>query len=308
MIITQLLGGLGNQMFQYAVGRRLAIERKTEVLLDCHLLNDHSPGRHAVNRNFALDIFNGPFHIAPLSKTLPYSAWGLPRILRGATRILRISNESRQTRETEIVANGISFPKKTPLYLAGLWQSADYFQPIEQQLRDDFRFRTDLPKSAEPIAAAIRSETSVCVHVRRTDYLSHANSDSPLGFVGLDYYRKGTERIAADHADARYFVFSDDLDWSREHLTFIPNAQFVDDTMSGYKDSGHLQLMSFCKLFLIPNSTFSWWAAWLSTRDGKQVYVPAPWYRDPAADASGLYVTGWKQIQVPQFRETGVVK
>ena len=298
MIIIQLLGGLGNQMFQYALGRRLANDFQTTFSVDRFLLEDHSTGRHAVNRNFDLDIFAADIPRANILMTMKYSAWGLPRPLRPVARALGVTNEGRQTLERSFGFDSDVLRCGPDAYISGTWQSIRYFDSIEEILKEDFQFRHPIMPEALHIEKAICGTNAICLHVRRTDFLSHKDSKNPLGFVGLDYYRNGVKRILEESSDAEFFVFSDDLEWCREELTFVPRITFVSGQYAGVKCSSYLQLMKMCRHFLIPNSTFSWWAAWLCPHASKTVYVPDQWFRDPKMDASGLYPEGWIRITI----------
>ncbi len=301
MIIVQLLGGLGNQLFQYCLGRRLAAEYQVPLALDVFLLEDRTKGRHAVDRRFSLDVFAADFRFATISDCLRYSAWGMPRPLRYLSRTLRISRESRQTVERRFGYDANVMSCGPDAYLSGLWQAVQYFKPIEEQLRKDLAFRLPLADRSAGLASQLSRPDSVCLHVRRTDYVTAASSNSPLGFIGLEYYRNACDEVLASQPDAKFFVFSDDLEWCHQTLNFLPNAQFVGQEHAGYKDSGHLHLMSLCRTFVIPNSTFSWWAAWLGTYAGKVVYLPDRWFRDPSLDASGLYPAGWISVSSGQL-------
>lgn len=300
MIIVELLGGLGNQLFQYCLGRRLASDYGVPLALDTFLLEDRTKGRHAVQRRFSLDVFSIDVPFVSIRESIRYSAWGLPRPLRAISRGLGITNESLRTREDRFGFDARILECGPDAYLSGLWQSVRYFQPVERSLREELKFRWPLPESSRRLADRLRRGDSVCLHVRRTDYLSAAASDSQLGFIGLDYYKRACHEVLANQPDARFFVFSDDLDWCRKTLNFLPRVEFVGNEHAGYKDSGHLHLMSLCRTFVIPNSTFSWWAAWLGTQNDKVVYLPEHWFRDSSVDSSGLYPAGW--IRVPDDR------
>jgi hypothetical protein len=293
MIIVQLLGGLGNQMFQYAFGQRLAFEYSQPVYYDTRLLRDHSSGRHARNYEFCLDVFSTEVNEAPVSQAIRYSADGLPRIVRGACKLCGITNPNRRTTEVAFGYDESRIGISPPAYFAGLWQSFKYFTPIASQIRNKMSFRHELPKPSLDLQEALSSDNSVCLHVRRTDYLTQ-NQNSPLGFVGLDYYRTAVQKLRSEFEGLQFYVFSDDLKWCESELDFLGTATttFVDNTHAGYKDSGHLHLMSLARHFVVPNSTFSWWAAWLCSRQNKQVFLPRNWFRDSSIDTSGYYFDG----------------
>jgi hypothetical protein len=297
MFIVRLLGGLGNQIFQYCYGQRLQYEHCVPVYYDTRLLQDHSQGRHAVNRQYALDIFEANVQRDPL-RAIRYSADGYPRIVRGLLRMARITRPEYQIIEKNFEFDPSYLRITSPAYFAGLWQSTAYISPIESQLRDSLQFRSPLASVSRSLAQDLAAPGSVCIHVRRTDYLTHQNSGSPLQFVGIDYYRNAIKRLTEFESGLRFFVFSDDLEWCRRELPFIANPTFVTSEHAGFKDSGHLRLMSLAHRFVIPNSTFSWWAAWLGKQADKQVYMPSHWFRDSCIDASGLYPNGWHVVPV----------
>jgi hypothetical protein len=293
VIIVELLGGLGNQLFQYCLGRRLSLENDVPLFVDTSLLEDTAPGRHLVSRKFALDIFDVPIQRAPLRHRLRYSAAGLPRSVRGALRFLRITQPSRRLVEKKFGYDAEILKCGKSAYISGLWQSEQYFQPTQSVIRQDLRFRFGLPETVSHLSSTIQKSNSVCVHVRRTDYLSTPGNNSPMAFVGLEFYRNAVKQACRQIEDPKFFVFSDDPEWCRNELRFIPNVTFVGAEHAGYKDNVHLQLMTLCRHFIIPNSTFSWWAAWLSKSIDKIVYMPNVWFKDVSLDASGLRPRGW---------------
>lgn len=297
MYIVQLLGGLGNQLFQFCFGQRLQAEHSVPVFYDTRLLRNHSAGRHSVNRAYALDIFNARINLDP-SAALRYSADGFPRLIRGLLRLSGITRPDLQLVERTFHFDPLYLKPRAPAYLTGLWQSVEYFSPIEEHLRGMLRFRLPIDARSVPLAEQISRPRSVSIHVRRTDYVMHQSSTSPLQFVGVNYYRNAIELLQASAPGLRYFVFSDDLEWCRKELTFVPDPTFVTSEHAGYKDSGHLRLMSMADHIVIPNSTFSWWAAWLGSQPDKKVYMPNRWFRDATVDASGLYPTDWQVIPV----------
>lgn len=284
-------------MFQYAIGRRLSIEHSIDFYIDSFLLTTRSKGVHNICREYALDIFNIKAKPAKLFQTLRYSPWGLPRPLRLIVKNIKLTNESRQTNEKKFGFDHSILQQEPPFYLNGLWQSQTYFNSIQQELRNDFNFTQDLDKTSVSMRNEMLNSNSVCLHVRRTDYLTESK-DSPLGFIGLDYYRNGVSRIREEISNPRFFIFSDDLEWCKKELPFVPDATFVGNEHAGWKDSGHLHLMSLCKNFLIPNSTFSWWGAWLAKHPAKRVFLPNRWFRDPNMDASGYYCEGWERVAI----------
>ncbi len=299
MIITQLLGGLGNQMFQYAIGRRLAHEHDLELKVDVSVLQDHTPGRHAVNRTYDLDVFSLEVPIATRAERRWFNPQGLPAWQKALCRVRRAivgtnAYHERSFRYDEALMK-LALP---PPYLSGLWQSYKYVEPIRELLARDFSFRREPPANTAELTKELRDPLSVCLNVRRGDFLSVPRTASILGFVGLKYYKDAVAEISRRlDGRARFFVFSDDLEWCREDLRWLPNSPvFVDHEFAGPKFSHYLYLMKHASHFVIPNSTFGWWAAWLAANPEKVVVAPKRWFRDEAMDATDLCPPDWVMV------------
>jgi hypothetical protein len=295
MVIVQLLGGMGNQMFQYALGRALAIANNTTLQVDTTILRDHSPGVHAVNRNYDLDIF-----ALKVNEAQPYDIWKYNRHSFSVpgkiiSKLYEICFGSAIIREKGFRFDGSILSLKGDLYLAGLWQSPLYFQHVEDTIRNDFAIRLPLDAVARDLAQQIRNKPSVCLNVRRTDFLTVASTSGTLGFIGIDYYKKASAILNEKFGgDLHYHIFSDDIEWCTQNMNFLgDNVTFVDHRFAGPKFSTYLELMRMCQHFIIPNSTFAWWAAWLSTRKDKTVVAPAKWFADARLDTSDLIPEGW---------------
>jgi Glycosyl transferase family 11 len=299
MIITQLLGGLGNQMFQYAIGRRLAYEHGHALKVDTSVLEDHSPGRHHVNRTYDLDIFTLTVERATRVERKRFNPQGLSIFEKSLFRVKRV-----------LVGDGVYHEKSfeydeqlatcpsPPQYLKGLWQSYKYVAPVRELLLGDFQHKSALSASVQRLAGLIQQPNSVCLNVRRTDYISIPSTASIMGFVGIEYYKKAVERLCNElNQPPRFFVFSDDLDWCRSSLRWLPSRPiFVSHRLAGPKFSDYLQLMRLANHFIIPNSTFAWWAAWLSERGPKFVVAPRRWFNDECIDSSQLCPPEWIRL------------
>ena len=116
------------------------------------------------------------------------------------------------------------------------------------------------------------------------------------GFVRREYYDRGIALIAPRPKYPHVFVTLDDIEWCRENLHFDCPTTVLGHEHKGYKFGNYLTLMSCCKHFLIPNSTFAWWAAWLSVFPDKIVVCPRNWFRDPKIDSSDMIPGGWMRL------------
>jgi hypothetical protein len=298
MIIVRLSGGMGNQMFQYACGRALSLKYSVPLALDCRFLNEIDRVRmpllrpHFTPRDYALDVFCIDANIADREE-IPL--FGRP-FLRGKIAVLFDALlrkvpilpgwEKTFRYDERIVSLGPN------AYLAGFWQSKKYFSAIEPVIRADFKLKNPLPEKTQMLFTEISSADSVCVHVRRTDMAANAFH----GTADTDYYARGIEYIAKNNSIEKIYVFSDDIDWAKNNLTFSYPAEFVNAAYSGAKGEGHLALMSACKHFVIPNSTFSWWAAWLGAHADKVVIAPKRWFGNSSIDTTDLIPENWIRL------------
>jgi hypothetical protein len=296
MIIVRLEGGLGNQMFQYALGRMLALKNNTDLKLDLALLRDRTPRRTQSNfvfRNYDLDIFAIKAQIARRSH-LPFRyrfyLFGRFKHRLDALRRRYIHNPASEKAFCSFDPSILSIGPDA--YLEGYWQSPKYFKDIDDVIRNDFKLKGPLSEKSQKLMEEIGSCASLCVNVRRGDFVT---SDFH-GTFGKDYYDRGIERILKTQRIEKIYIFSDDVSWCREHLRFPFPTVVVDHEYAGEKFGEYLALMSACKHFIIPNSSFAWWAAWLSTDREKLVIAPNQWFLDTSIDTSDLIPENWERI------------
>ena len=176
----------------------------------------------------------------------------------------------------------------------GYFQSERYFADFAPIIKEELRAKA---APAGPYAAQITAAAyPVCVHLRRGDYQKPENAI--LQVCTPDYYARAVAAVRDEHPDAALFVFSDDIDWAREHLdtaglpaVFLPRGEAVAD----------LAFMQLCRGFVLSNSTYSWWAQYLAEAPDKQVWAPDRWYAH--TKDSALYLDGWKLIKASPLGE-----
>jgi len=281
MIVVELMGGLGNQMFQYAIGRHLALLNQTDLYLDSTFLMDRGPRRKDfVFRNYDLDLFDLPVQSAPAylsarfsrTNTLPKRIWN--RLWPNQS--VRFVYEKHFHMDEQVLS------RRGDMYLDGYWQSARYFDAITDVIRADFRLSFDLPIHSQQLANDINNTNAVCLNVRRADFVTN-----PVhGTTSLSYYQEAVTYINANTTDPIYYVFSDDIDWCINNLHLQAPTVYVGHEYAGPKFGHYLQLMHQCQHFIIPNSTFAWWAAWLSPHAQKIVVAPKQWFGKPILPAN----------------------
>jgi hypothetical protein len=181
------------------------------------------------------------------------------------------------------------------VYLDGNWNSPKYFEDVAPLIRQEFTFRQPATGRNRELLAAIDAVNAVSVHVRRGDYIADPKVASIHGTCGLDYYRACLDLIAERIRDPHFFLFSDDPQWVREHLSLKWPSTVVDHNgpLDGHED---MRLMSCCRHHIIANSGFSWWAAWLNPNPDKIVLAPRQWFSTTKHDTRDLIPAGWIRL------------
>lgn len=289
MVVTQLLGGLGNQLFQYAMGRAVAIRHGTVLKLDKSKFDGYRL------RSFALDHFS--IEATELTSA-EYRDLGLPerrtRIGRLMSRLLASSSIPM------ILERGFAFDPTAldapgRCYLQGYWQSPKYFASIEPTIRREFSFRDALTGSSLDAANEISQSLAVSVHVRRGDYVSNPTTSQYHGICGPEYYLAAEARLREQLGELTLFLFSDDPDWAQHNLGFRSRTVILRHN-GPERDYDDLHLMTLCQHHIIANSTFSWWGAWLCRNSAKRVIAPKQWFREAASSADDLIPDEWIRI------------
>jgi hypothetical protein len=267
--------------------------------LDLTWLLDRYPRTGVVYRDYDLDIFGIEPRFTLLSEIA--RRWSVPLVLMyGSVYLSRIRDRSGLQRR--IVQGHTSLSPEEILalggdvYLDGCWQSPRYFAGSEAILRREFSVREPIALASEDVAATIAATDSICLNVRRADYVNLQASIDMHGFVGREYYDRGIALIAPQLKNPHIFITSDDVEWCRANLHFDFPTTVLGPEHKGHKFGNYLTLMSRCKHFLIPNSSFAWWAAWLNPSSDKIVVCPRNWFRDPNIDASGMIPEGWIRL------------
>jgi hypothetical protein len=288
MIVSKLMGGLGNQMFQYALGRRLAHERGVPLKLDLTWFRDARAVGVDTMREYALDGWRiqASFVTAEDLSRFPAHEGLLARL-----RLVR----SPLVRQRGFAFDASVLRVPSHVHLTGYWQSEKYFKPVREMLLDEFTLVAGPCSHAAALAEQVRNRPAVAVHVRRGDYVRDARTNEFHGLCPLEYYQEAARKIAERIANPSFLVFSDEPDWVRENLKLgWPTTYMTHD--GGCTPHQDMWLMSQCSHHIIANSSFSWWGAWLCRNDSKFVIAPARWFADPKVDTRGLLPDGWMRI------------
>jgi hypothetical protein len=300
MIIVKLQGGLGNQLFQYALGRCVTLRLGTSLKLDTSSLGKNL-GKYQTVRHYSLDRFNIVADIATendLRRFRIFSASGdtsyskaLRKIVRYALDIKPIGMRS-YVREPSFRFCQDILSVKDGSYLDGYWQSEKYFGEIRDVLIKEITLKNGPSRVSDELRNEIRTVESVALHIRRGDAVDNPRGHAYHGYCPNEYYERGMGEIAkAKGKDVVIFVFSDDVEWVKSNLNIPYPARFVSSKET--TDYEELVLMSECKNQIISNSTFSWWGAWLNNNPNKIVVAPKRFLRDAKIDTSDLLPQEW---------------
>lgn len=275
MIISDITGGLGNQMFQYAIGRSLSLKSGQTLRLDTSSFN-----RQALHQGFELKhVFKLAALVASQAEINEVLGWQSSRLVR---RLLARPAMSKFIKKSFVVEphfhywSGIEkIPKQC--YLYGYWQSERYFRASATEITGDFTFSQSLDSENLQLAELISKVNAVSLHVRRGDYVTNLKATITHGLCSLDYYSEAVKHISSYVVNPHFLIFSDDIDWVKENMDLNIPCTYVchNQDLQSHID---MRLMSLCQHNIIANSSFSWWGAWLNPNPRKIVIAPKRWF------------------------------
>ena len=253
------LGQLGNQMFQYAAAKGVASKLDVPFMIPNHrqVFDD------GIGNRYTILLFNA-FKLTSAS-------------LLGTLRTENYVQENGFTFNKDL----FKIDKTENCSLYGFFQTEKYFKHIEKQIRKDFTFKDEIKDECDDLIKQFTNP--IALHIRRGDFVWNNKNHPPLG---LDYYESALKLFDSDR---EAIIFSDDTEWCKEQELFANDRFAVAEGGDQFYD---LCLMSMCDDFIIANSTFSWWGAWLGNR-GK-VVAPKQWFGESLDhDTKDLYCKGW---------------
>lgn len=292
MLIIRIQGGLGNQMFQYAIYKSLMANGK-KVYIDKTYFNysrSHNgfelenifkirPKYASEKQIYKLTGFY-PFNFKNILFNKLYKVLSLGTLKNNVYFKRQKEKNILIEKDHSFIENIFDFNEK---YLDGYWQNIKYFSDIEKEILSDFTFQLkNIGSENEDILKLINNTNSVCVHVRRGDYINNKS----LGINLLPYYKSAINHLTNNTNSPTFFVFSDDIKYCKEELD-IPEAKYIDWNQNerSYLD---MYLMSQCKHNIIANSTFSWWGAFLNKNQDKIVIAPKSWFNDKSTEINNI--------------------
>lgn len=301
MIHLILGGGLGNQMFQYAFARSLALQYNENIsfntILYKELKNEErsfSLGHLNINTMCCIvetpdenkriwELFNKQiFHQKIARKILPASFrwWWMSNrnIYANVCGPYKYYHPRHRSKNTTIIHGG--------------FQSWKYFKEHQSMIKAELKVITPISEPNKKILKEIQNSNSICVHIRRGDFLS-AQFSPHLEVCNKDYYEKAIKMISSQIENPTFFIFSnthEDLVWIKKNYNIPQNSVYVDLNNPDYEE---LRLMYNCKHFILSNSSFSWWAQYLSESKNKIIIAPKIWDKRKGIDFSDIYMPEW---------------
>lgn len=280
MIIIRAYGGLGNQLFQWALYQKFLTLGK-EVSID---KSAYDTGRE-----------RRAFYLAELDPALICcDKREKSKLANSENPFIRKLCGDKKTHvyEKQVLVYDKDILSLDQAYLEGYWQNEAYFADIRTNILDKLQLRSYAKRNAI-LADEIASRESVSIHVRRGDFLRFPNVYGNI--CTLEYYQAAIDMIGESVKNPVFYIFSDDMEWCRQQFSFLQHVVFVDydEKRKPYEDMG---LMSLCKHNIIANSSFSWWAAWLNENEEKLVIAPDKWLANH--EETDIICKDWIRIEV----------
>lgn len=290
MIVVRLKGGLGNQLFQYGFGRALSIMKSSPLVFDKTWYFVNALTRSATPRRLVLDRFR----IRDCSiKLMPVKYYLMEKKNRSGQlprmHDMIFISENRQNNIDEIC-------RTDNCYFDGYWQKYSHLKSIRNSLIKELVPKASLLSgNCARLVKETANSGSVAVHFRRGDYATDVRTNNHHGLCSLEYYHSALDYLSRLVAIKRLFIFSDDIDWVKANFLCKLPITYIDDSLS-LSDVEAFWAMSKCKCFVIANSSFSWWAAWLNTDKNKIVIAPKKWLTCDSNEAEGILPDEWIRI------------
>ena len=288
MIISELIGGLGNQMFQYAAGWALARDKNTFLKLDVSGF-----ANYALHQGYELNrVFESQGSVASEQDLQQLLGWQSSLLVR---RVLRQPCMKSLRKSSLLIEFGFPYSDLRPQvsdhgYLSGYWQSEKYFLNCADEIRSHFRFKPLLSPENEKWVELISKKNSVSVHVRRGDFIKSKNI-AYHGVCSVEYFDSAARLMMERNPDVEFFIFSDDVAWVKSNINLSAPCHFVVNNI-GVESFNDMRLMSLCKHNITANSSFSWWGAWLNANPLKTIIAPAKWFAADI-DVRDLIPSSW---------------
>ena len=278
MIIVKIIGGLGNQMFQYAFAKALE-KRGNNVKIDISTYDNYK-----LHGGYQLDLYNIDLGISTKEENAHYISNNFFSFF-----FMNLGfNFSKKTKEKSLLFDKTLLSLGNNQYVEGYFQSEKYFIDIRDIIINQFTIKDDLSNYSKSILNLIITSKNTCsVHVRRGDFVNEINQKIH-GSCSLKYYITAIQKIQKIRKKTKFFVFSDDVNWCRENLK-LENVIIINNNEKRIPHED-IHLMSLCDDNIISNSTFGWWGAWLNQNEFKTVIAPNRWFSNEKLELQSKFI------------------
>lgn len=281
MIITKLISGLGNQLFEYAIGRQLSITKGVPLKLDLSFFASQNLRSYKLNHYKINAEIVTAADIAPFRKemrryqNLHHQTSLFAKFYRNIEPVFNPKYTKNYFKEhIWWILEPHVFKTPADVYIDGYWQHHKYFENMQPQIFEELTLKEPLSHEAATWLSAIKNDkSSVAVHIRRGDYVTDSGANYLMGVLPVNYYQQAISYLKQKISNPTFYFFSDDLDWVKNNITTSAPAYYVD----GNTDYVDLDLMRQCSHNIIANSTYSWWGAFLNMNPDKIVIAPEKW-------------------------------
>lgn len=289
MIIVNLMGGLGNQMFQYAYG--YALEKRTGVPVG--FSSDMFSAYNSHNGYELEQVFGLRPRLATRKdqREVVGQIWASPRARRIITNVpfLQLLSNQRIITEKKMKFDpDLLRALRKSYYVHGYFQSERYFSDCSDDIRRDYNFH-----KIEKSLVNETDQVSVSLHVRRGDYI---DAKSVHAVCGPAYYKCAIDHVRKRVSNFQLVVFSDDPEWAEKEVRKLHHSYRVVTGNNGSNSYKDMFLISKCDHHIIANSSFSWWGAWLSQSKNKIVVAPKKWFSDSRLCDRNIVPDAWVRV------------
>ena len=290
MIVIELRGGLGNQLFQYAAGIALSEFHKVDLSVDITQLKTPDEILRTYRKYILSGLATPPsiYHQRKTARITSKLNINIQKIL--PTKFKNFFYEKH------FHYNSLFWKTNKDVFLRGNFQSENYFREFKKKVLEKIVFLTnEFSLESIDILNTVKQTNCISIHIRRGDYVSNSVANHVLGTLPIDYYKQAYNEILKKESIDKCFIFSDDIEWAKLNLSFLPNSTFI-SSIEQNKDIVDFVLMQSCKHNIIANSSFSWWAAYLNSNPNKIVIAPKRWFNQVDYNTKDLFPESWITI------------
>ncbi|MCX6716962.1 MAG: alpha-1,2-fucosyltransferase [Candidatus Taylorbacteria bacterium] len=319
MIIIKLQGGLGNQMFQYAFGRALEMQKvrkgeQVQIKFDANYYLNKEFKNVDTPRYYLLDKFNTKITFAKSEEIFALNPPLKKFLIKAKNKVF-----GAFCKKNPYLFDPKEFEIKDNSYIFGYWQTEKYFKSIEKEIKAELTLKNSFNLDSQKVFNKIQSDEksekeTVSIHIRRTDYVNMKVNSEFFGTCSIEYYQKAVRelesrlKLAGQEGKAlELYIFSDDIKWAKENLKFTlsePGDRSASPALCPMTfvscpeipDYEEMILMSKCKHNIIANSSFSWWAAWLNKNPEKIVIAPEKWLSNSKIKTPDVLPDTWIKV------------